>query len=169
MHHCGSGLKLLVFTSSSSVQYSPSVIAVIEILSNQLQIYSSQLNIHADFTGIRYDSPHEGLKMTKEENVFSMSKYSKILIYHNSILIYHNFFSIPHIQSPVKMFYLFAHLPFNRYLLFNFPLLSAFLGVATNFIFLSVIFILSYLRQLFTVSLAPKQVSLMEPLLQIIL
>lgn len=39
------------------LQYSPSVTAVIEILSNQVQIYSSQLNIHADFTGIRYDSP----------------------------------------------------------------------------------------------------------------
>lgn len=47
----------------------------------------------------------------------------------------------------------------NRYLLFNFPLLSAFVGVSTNFIFLSVIFTLSYLRQLFTRSLAPKQVS----------
>lgn len=49
--------------------------------------------------------------------------------------------------------------PFNRYLLFNFPLLSAFVGVATNFIFLSVIFILSYLRQMFTVSLTPKEVN----------
>ncbi|XP_056900101.1 seipin-like isoform X1 [Takifugu flavidus] len=89
-------LEVELFSNYVDDPYSPSVTAVIEILSNQVQIYSSHLNIHADFTGIRY-------------------------------------------------------------LLFNFPLLSAFVGVATNFIFLSVIFILSYLRQLFTRSLAPKQ------------
>lgn len=37
------------------VQYAPSVTAVIEILSNKVQIYSSQLQIHAHFTGIRWD------------------------------------------------------------------------------------------------------------------
>eukprot|EP00066_Takifugu_rubripes_P019549 XP_011608815.1 PREDICTED: seipin isoform X2 [Takifugu rubripes] len=89
-------LEVELFSNYVDDPYSPSVTAVIEILSNQVQIYSSHLNIHADFTGIRY-------------------------------------------------------------LLFNFPLLSAFVGVSTNFIFLSVIFILSYLRQLFTRSLAPKQ------------
>lgn len=36
------------------MQYSPSITAVIEILSNKVQIYSSQLCIHAHFTGIRY-------------------------------------------------------------------------------------------------------------------
>ncbi len=35
------------------VQYAPSVTAVIEILSNKVQIYSSQLQIHAHFTGVR--------------------------------------------------------------------------------------------------------------------
>lgn len=34
-------------------QYAPSVTAVIEILSNKVQIYSSQLYVHAHFTGIR--------------------------------------------------------------------------------------------------------------------
>lgn len=35
-------------------QYAPSVTAVIEILSDKVQIYSSHLYIHAHFTGIRY-------------------------------------------------------------------------------------------------------------------
>lgn len=34
-------------------QYSPSVTAVIEILSNKVQIYSSHLYIHAHFSGLR--------------------------------------------------------------------------------------------------------------------
>uniref|UniRef100_A0A665XE71 Seipin n=1 Tax=Echeneis naucrates TaxID=173247 RepID=A0A665XE71_ECHNA len=67
------------------VQYSPSVTAVIEILSNKVQIYSSQLFVHAHFTGIRY-------------------------------------------------------------LLFYFPVSSALVGVSSNFIFLSVVFVLSYMR-----------------------
>lgn len=48
--------------------------------------------------------------------------------------------------------------PFARYLLFNFPLLSALVGVSSNFVFLSVVFILSYLRLLLTVYWAPVQV-----------
>lgn len=47
---------------------------------------------------------------------------------------------------------------FARYLLFNFPLLSALVGVSSNFVFLSVVFILSYLRLLLTVYWAPVQV-----------
>lgn len=71
MHRFGSGLKLLVFTTFSSVQYSPSATAVIEIMSNQVQIYSSQLNIHADFTGIRYDPPthHMGVSDDKRRKL----------------------------------------------------------------------------------------------------
>lgn len=38
---------------SRHVQYAPSATAVIEILSNKVQIYSSQLYVHAHFTGIR--------------------------------------------------------------------------------------------------------------------
>lgn len=45
-----------------------------------------------------------------------------------------------------------------RYLLFNFPLLSAIVGVSSNFIFLSVIFMLSYLRMLLTVFWGPLRV-----------
>uniref|UniRef100_A0A3Q3EKD1 Seipin n=1 Tax=Labrus bergylta TaxID=56723 RepID=A0A3Q3EKD1_9LABR len=68
----------------------------LHILSNKVQIYSSQLLIHAHFTGIRY-------------------------------------------------------------LLFNFPLTSALVGVFSNFSFLSLLFILSYLRLLFKVDLRPEQ------------
>lgn len=38
---------------SSCTQYFPSMTAVIEILSSKVQIYSSQLLIHAHFTGMR--------------------------------------------------------------------------------------------------------------------
>lgn len=63
---CG-WLEGRVLTRPPSLQYSPSVNAVIEILSNQVQIYSSQLYVHADFTGIRYDSPHHtGSQMEKK-------------------------------------------------------------------------------------------------------
>lgn len=65
--------------------YEPTVGAVIEIQSRRVQIYSSQLRIHAYFTGIRY-------------------------------------------------------------VLYNFPLTSAVIGVATNFAFLSVIVLFSYLQ-----------------------
>uniref|UniRef100_A0A8D3ACF6 Seipin n=2 Tax=Scophthalmus maximus TaxID=52904 RepID=A0A8D3ACF6_SCOMX len=63
----------------------PSVGAVIQIWSKQVQIYSSQLRVHAYFSGIRY-------------------------------------------------------------ILYNFPLTSAVVGVATNFAFLSVIVLFSYLQ-----------------------
>lgn len=45
-----------------------------------------------------------------------------------------------------------------RYLLFHFPILSALVGVSTNFIFLSLIFLLSYARLLFTDGKTAKQV-----------
>jgi len=45
-----------------------------------------------------------------------------------------------------------------RYLLFNFPVLSALVGVSTNFIFLSFLFILSYTRQILREEQKPEQV-----------
>uniref|UniRef100_A0A3Q3LFL3 Seipin n=1 Tax=Labrus bergylta TaxID=56723 RepID=A0A3Q3LFL3_9LABR len=92
-------LEVELFSEYIDDPYSPSVTAIIEILSNKVQIYSSQLLIHAHFTGIRY-------------------------------------------------------------LLFNFPLTSALVGVFSNFSFLSLLFILSYLRLLFKVDLRPEQVRL---------
>lgn len=52
----------------------------------------------------------------------------------------------------------FLLLPFGRYLLFNYPLLSAMVGISTNFIFLSLLFILSYMRLLLKVEWGPEQV-----------
>uniref|UniRef100_A0A671X0A4 Seipin n=1 Tax=Sparus aurata TaxID=8175 RepID=A0A671X0A4_SPAAU len=78
------------------VQYTPSATAVIEILSNKVQIYSSHLYVHAHFSGLRY-------------------------------------------------------------LLFNFPLISAVVGVSSNFIFLSLLFLISYMRLLFKVEWSPGQ------------
>ncbi|XP_035767496.1 seipin-like isoform X3 [Neolamprologus brichardi] len=75
-------------SASSSRFYAPSVTAVIEIMSSRVQIYSSDLYIHAHFTGIRY-------------------------------------------------------------LLYNFPVISAIVGVSSNFTFLGFIFIFSYMRLLF--------------------
>ncbi|XP_034739373.1 seipin-like isoform X2 [Etheostoma cragini] len=89
-------LEVELFSEYTDDPYAPSVTAVIEILSNKVQIYSSQLYIHAHFTGIRH-------------------------------------------------------------LLFNFPLLSALVGVSSNFIFLSLLFVLSYLRLLFRVDLGVEQ------------
>uniref|UniRef100_A0A3B4ZUP0 Seipin n=1 Tax=Stegastes partitus TaxID=144197 RepID=A0A3B4ZUP0_9TELE len=76
-------LDVELFSDYTDDPYAPSVTAVIEILSNKVQIYSSQLYVHAHFTGIRY-------------------------------------------------------------LLFYFPVLSALVGVSSNFVFLSILFILSY-------------------------
>uniref|UniRef100_A0A1A8HTF9 Seipin n=1 Tax=Nothobranchius kuhntae TaxID=321403 RepID=A0A1A8HTF9_NOTKU len=90
-------LEVELFSEYTDDPYSPSVTAVIEIMSSTIQIYSSQLYIHAHFTGIRY-------------------------------------------------------------LLFYFPVLSAIVGVLSNFIFLSFLFILSYTRQLFKVEQTPEQV-----------
>ncbi|XP_059202477.1 seipin-like [Centropristis striata] len=89
-------LEVELFSDYTDDPYVPSVTAVIEILSNKVQIYSSQLYIHAHFTGIRY-------------------------------------------------------------LLFNFPLTSALVGVSSNFVFLSLLFILSYVRLLFKVDWGPEQ------------
>ncbi|XP_035011897.1 seipin [Hippoglossus stenolepis] len=75
----------------------PTVGAVLEVHSKQVQIYSSQLRIHAYFTGIRY-------------------------------------------------------------LLYNFPLTSAVVGVASNFAFLSVIVLFSYLQFIWGGLWPPDQV-----------
>ncbi|KAI3351669.1 hypothetical protein L3Q82_020503 [Scortum barcoo] len=89
-------LDVELFSDFTDDPYAPSVTAMIEIMSNRVQIYSSQLQIHAHFTGIRY-------------------------------------------------------------LLFNFPLLSALVGVSSNFIFLSILFVLSYVRLLLKEEWAPLQ------------
>ncbi|XP_033949557.1 seipin-like isoform X1 [Pseudochaenichthys georgianus] len=89
-------LEVELFSDYTDDPYLPSVTAVIEILSNKVQIYSSQLNVHAHFTGIRY-------------------------------------------------------------LLFNFPLLSALVGVSSNFVFLSLLFVLSYVKLLLKEDWAPVQ------------
>ncbi|XP_054453823.1 seipin-like isoform X2 [Anoplopoma fimbria] len=89
-------LEVELFSDFTDDPYVPSMTAVIEILSNKVQIYSSQLYIHAHFTGMRY-------------------------------------------------------------LLFNFPLLSAMLGVFSNFIFLSVAFVFCYVRLLLKVDWGPQQ------------
>ncbi|XP_077433814.1 seipin-like [Vanacampus margaritifer] len=80
-------LGVELFSDYTDDPYSPSATAVIEILSSKVQIYSSQLYIHAYFTGVRY-------------------------------------------------------------LLFNFPILSAVMGMSSNFIFLSVLLVFSYMRLL---------------------
>uniref|UniRef100_A0A3Q1ISM3 Seipin n=1 Tax=Anabas testudineus TaxID=64144 RepID=A0A3Q1ISM3_ANATE len=90
-------VEVELFSDYTDNPYSSSVTAVIEILSNKVQIYSSQLYVHAHFTGIRY-------------------------------------------------------------LLFYFPVLSALVGVSSNFIFLSVLFVLSYMRLLLRIEWKPEQV-----------
>ncbi|XP_017263702.1 seipin [Kryptolebias marmoratus] len=94
-------LEVELFSEYIDDPYSPSVTALIEIMSSKVQIYSSHLYVHAHFTGIRY-------------------------------------------------------------LLFYFPVFSAFVGVFSNFIFLSFLFILSYIRQLFKVEQKPEQVTTNE-------
>ncbi|XP_006781370.1 seipin-like isoform X2 [Neolamprologus brichardi] len=81
-------LEVELFSDFTDNPYAPSVTAVIEIMSSRVQIYSSDLYIHAHFTGIRY-------------------------------------------------------------LLYNFPVISAIVGVSSNFTFLGFIFIFSYMRLLF--------------------
>lgn len=78
-------IEVELYSDYKTNTYQPTVGAVIEIQSKRVQIYSSQLRIHAYFTGIRY-------------------------------------------------------------VLYNFPLTSAVIGVATNFAFLSVIVLFSYLQ-----------------------
>ncbi|KAG7518975.1 seipin-like isoform X1 [Solea senegalensis] len=87
-------LEVELFSDYMDDPYDPAATAVIEILSNKVQIYSSQLYVHAHFTGIRY-----------------------------------------------WMFY--------------FPVTSALVGVSSNFIFLSVLFIVSYMR--LQMSVKPEQ------------
>ncbi|KAM8908558.1 seipin-like isoform 2-T2 [Spinachia spinachia] len=91
-------LQVELFSDFTDDPYFPSMTAVIEILSSKVQIYSSQLVIHAHFTGVRY-------------------------------------------------------------LLFNFPLLSTIVGVSTNFIFLSVVFVLCYVRLVLRVDWGPRQIA----------
>ncbi|XP_035017151.1 seipin [Hippoglossus stenolepis] len=52
------------------------------------------------------------------------------------------------VQIYSSEFYVHAHFKGIRYLLFYFPVISALVGVSSNFIFLSVLFILSYVRLL---------------------
>ncbi|CAN9498773.1 unnamed protein product [Ophioblennius macclurei] len=78
-------IEVELFSGYKSNAYQPTVGALVEIHSKRVQIYSSQLRIHAYFTGVRY-------------------------------------------------------------VLYNFPLTSAVIGVATNFAFLSVIVLFSYLQ-----------------------
>ncbi|KAM7396446.1 hypothetical protein PAMP_019483 [Pampus punctatissimus] len=90
-------IEVELFSDYKTNAYQPTVGAVIEIQSKRVQIYSSQLRIHAYFTGIRY-------------------------------------------------------------VLYNFPLTSAVIGVATNFAFLSVIVLFSYLQFIWGGLWPPDQV-----------
>lgn len=53
--------------------------------------------------------------------------------------------------------YIHAHYTGIRYLLFNFPLMSAFVGVASNFAFLSVLLLFSYLQMFWRQFWSPLQ------------
>ncbi|XP_076835464.1 seipin isoform X2 [Brachyhypopomus gauderio] len=86
-----------LYSDYRSDSYQPTIGAVIEIQSRQVQIYSAQLRIHAYFIGIRY-------------------------------------------------------------LLYNFPLTSAVIGVASNFTFLGVIVLFSYLQFMWGGLWPPEQV-----------
>ncbi|KAL1252884.1 hypothetical protein QQF64_017577 [Cirrhinus molitorella] len=90
-------IEVELFPDFKSDLYQPAVGAVIEIQSRRVQIYSSQLRIHAYFTGLRY-------------------------------------------------------------LLYNFPVMSAIVGVASNFTFLSVIVLFSYLQFIWGGLCPPEQV-----------
>lgn len=90
-------IEVELYSDYKTNSYQPTVGAVIEIQSKRVQIYSSQLRIHAYFTGIRY-------------------------------------------------------------VLYNFPLTSAVVGVATNFAFLSVIVLFSYLQFIWGGLWPPDQV-----------
>ncbi|XP_047451249.1 seipin-like [Mugil cephalus] len=90
-------IEVELFSDYKTNAYQPTIGAVIEIQSKRVQIYSSQLRVHAYFTGIRY-------------------------------------------------------------VLYNFPLTSAVIGVATNFAFLSVIVLFSYLQFIWGGIWPPDQV-----------
>lgn len=90
-------IEVELFSEYKTNAYQPTIGAVIEIHSKQVQIYSSRLRIHAYFTGIRY-------------------------------------------------------------VMYNFPVTSAVIGVATNFTFLSVIALLGYLQFIWGGLWPPDQV-----------
>ncbi|XP_029008273.1 seipin [Betta splendens] len=90
-------VEVELFSNYKTNAYQPTVGSIVEIQSKRVQIYSSQLRIHAYFTGIRY-------------------------------------------------------------VLYNFPLTSAVIGVATNFAFLSVIVLFSYLQFIWGGLWPPDQV-----------
>lgn len=90
-------IELELYSDYKTNAYEPTIGAVIEIQSRHVQIYSSQLRIHAYFTGIRF-------------------------------------------------------------VLYNFPLTSAVIGVATNFAFLSLIVLFSYLQFIWGGIWPPDQV-----------
>ncbi|XP_061532622.1 seipin-like [Phycodurus eques] len=90
-------VEVELFSAYKTNTYQPTVGTVIEIQSKRVQIYSSQLRIHAYFTGVRY-------------------------------------------------------------VLYNFPLTSAVIGVGTNFAFLGVIVLFSYLQFIWGGLWPPDQV-----------
>lgn len=90
-------IEVELYSDYKTNAYEPTVGAVIQIQSKQVQIYSSQLRIHAYFTGIRY-------------------------------------------------------------VLYNFPLTSAVIGISTNFAFLSVIALFGYLQFIWGGLWPPDQV-----------
>uniref|UniRef100_A0A3Q2ZBG2 Seipin n=1 Tax=Kryptolebias marmoratus TaxID=37003 RepID=A0A3Q2ZBG2_KRYMA len=90
-------IEVELYSDYKTNAYEPTIGAVIQIQSKQVQIYSSQLRIHAYFTGIRY-------------------------------------------------------------LLYNFPLTSAVIGVSTNFAFLSVVALFGYLQFIWGGLWPPDQV-----------
>ncbi|XP_029910254.1 seipin-like [Myripristis murdjan] len=90
-------IEVELFSEYRTNAYQPTLGAVVEIQSKRVQIYSSQIRIHAYFTGIRY-------------------------------------------------------------VLYNFPFTSAVIGVASNFAFLSVIVLFSYLQFIWGGLWPPEQV-----------
>ncbi|CAL8264244.1 unnamed protein product [Lota lota] len=97
-------LEVMLFSDYTDDPFSPSVEAVVEVLSSEVQIYSAQLHIYADVTGLR------------------------------NILM----------PSPV-----ISNIPTISYLLFHYPVMSAFVGVSGNLAFLSMLVLFSYMRLLF--------------------
>lgn len=109
-------------------QYQPAIGAVIEVQSRRVQIYSAQLRIHAYFTGIRY---------------LVISVYLTVHVPSNDASTLPSCNVLPSC---------------NRYLLYNFPVMSAIVGVASNFTFLSVIVLFSYLQFIWGGLYPPEQV-----------
>ncbi|XP_030000590.1 seipin-like isoform X1 [Sphaeramia orbicularis] len=54
--------------------------------------------------------------------------------------------------------YIHAHFTGLRYLLFNFPAFSAMVGISSNFVFLSILFLLGYVRQILRFNRKPEQI-----------